>query len=347
MKWTLTIAACTLALILLFSSPSVAQKPFQFNPDLVKAAQKEGTVVVYTTTRRRVMDEISKVFEKKFGIRVDFTRKPTGAIVQMVTAQKMAGKIRFDVISTGDESIIQQWLKKGILVPYKPNTANLIPDTYHKSDQYINYRFVSLQVVVYSSKRISPEKAPKDWDDLLDPRWKGRIAIADPNSAGGTRTLVRLMVDKLGWGYFRKLAENEPLLVRSQASLIPLVLSGEADIVFSVAGADAVMAAHKGEPIKVLYPKPFTLALWLNSAVAKDAPHPNAARLWQDFSLTADAQKVYAAQGYYTTNPEAPPRYNRPRLEDIKTFTVNPVYLHKTEKKMLHTFTQIMEKARR
>ena len=345
-RWKVSTNGFLLACLLSLAWGADAQAANQISPDLIQAAQKEGDVIVYTTTRRGVMDALAGLFQKQFGIKVTFTRKQTGAIVQMVTAEKMAGRIRFDVVSTGDESVVRRWLKEGLLVPYKPRTASLIPDTIAKNDAYLNYGIVSIQTVIYSAKRVPLGRAPKDWVDLLHPRWKGRIAMADPRTAGGTRTLVRLMVDKLGWSYFEKLAKNEPLLIKSQAGLDRMVLSGGADVALSVAEADALLSVAKGEPIGIVYPKSFTLALWLNSAVAKNAPHPHSARLWQDFSLTTEAQTIYSKYGYNTSNPDTPAFHKRPKLTELELFPVDAEHLRKTSKGMLERFEQIMKKAR-
>lgn len=280
-----------------------AEVPKGYDPKLVEAGRAEGELVIYSAMRRSLGVQLIDQYEKLFGIKVHFTRKSTGAIVQMIEAERLAGAARFDVTGTADESVIRRWLKQGLLEPYNPANARHFPKKLAKPVGYLNYVWASMYVIAYNKKKVSADQAPRTWKDATDPKWKKRIAIADPKTAAGARLFLDIAYEKYGWEYFRALSKNQPLLVKSIAALPRLLLAGEADVTLVAAESDHVLRISKGEPFGLVYPTDFIPAAKFAVAIRKNAPHPNAARLWLEFELSPEAQRIYANSGRMALRP--------------------------------------------
>jgi iron(III) transport system substrate-binding protein len=138
-----------------------------------------------------------------------------------------------------------------------------------------------------NSKLVKPEEAPKDWKDLLDPKWKGQIAIGHPGFSGSVGVWVVTMKKLYGWDYFTQLAKNEPQVGRSIADGVSLVESGERKIAV-VPMTLAEGSKEQGRPTLPLYPASGLILPPGVTAVMAKAPHPNAGRLFLEFLLSKE-----------------------------------------------------------
>ena len=322
-----------------------AEVPEGYDPKLVNAAQAEGKLVIYSAMRRTLGVQLIEEYEK-FGVKVDITRKSTGSLVQMIEAERLAGATRFDITGSADESVIRRWMGQGLLEPYNPANARFFPKDVAKPVGYVNYTWLSLYVMAYNKNKVSSEDVPKIWKDALDPKWKGRLAMANPKTAAGARLLLDAAYENYGWDYFRALSKNAPLLVKSIAALPRLLSSGEADLVLAGSESDHLLRISTGEPFGVVYPDDFIPTSHFSVAMRKSAPHPNAAKLWMEFELSLTAQQIYAASGRIPLRPGISTPFKRPKLEDLKIQMADPDRLAKRRKELIDGFIKIMKEGR-
>lgn len=315
------------------------------NEELIRAAKKEGTVVLYHSMSRRVLKEVVKGFEKKYGFKVNWTRKGTGGIIRMVEAERMAGVLKCDILSTGDPTVFVRWKKEGTLMKYvTPNTPKFVKGLAIPEGWYTPSRttFVSMG---YSTKRVTKDEAPKSWKDVLDPKWKGRIAVVDPRKSGPSRWWLGVMVTKFGWGYFEKLAKNKPLLLKQSSTAAVALISGEVDVLVIGNEHDLLRRQTEGEPVGVIYPTEGLVFKTSPVGICANAPHPNAAKLWIDWESGPEAQAIASKVGGYAGI-----------LKDMKAYyprdpkVVNPdnmlaldaKWFMKNKKKLMKKFGKIM-----
>lgn len=242
-KWM--IAATLVASFLMSGWPSTSEAQKGYDPKLVQAAKAEGNLVIYSTTRRKVMQKLTALFTEQFGISVEHTRKRSSGITRMVEAERRTGRPRWDVTGAGDGSVVRRWLKEGVLIPYNPVNSKVFSKKVIKLEGFVNYMYINTYGIGYHTKKVSAAEAPKTWEDLLHPRWKGRIAMAIPKSAGA-RIMVDIAVRKYGWKFFEKLSKNKPLMAPSVRALRPLLLKGEADVVFPSGGPRSLRRKEEG-----------------------------------------------------------------------------------------------------
>lgn len=336
------LIAVSIFLAGLFVSPAGAS-----SDKIIRAAKKEGTVILYHSMSRRVLKKLVEEFQKKYGIKVTWTRKGTGGIIRMVGAERLAGVLKCDIVSTGDPTSFMRWRKEGALMPYvTPNTPNFVKGISIPGGWYTPSRttYVSMG---YSTKRVKESEVPKSWEDVLDPRWKGRIAIVDPRKSGPARWWLGVIVKKFGWGYIEKLAMNRPLVLKSASTSAVTLINGEVDLLVIANEHDLVRRAAKGEPVRPIYPKEGVVYKVSPVGICAKAPHPNAAKLWIDWESSAEMARVVSKfGGYPPTRTDIKPFHPRdPKVTDPdNVLGLELEWFLKNKNTMLKKFERILSK---
>jgi len=290
------VAGLCLALGALVTAASAGAQP------LADAAKKEGKVVIYGSLESGIMDEIEKAFTKKYGIGIDYFRASSNKTLDRVLTEHRAGRTLSDVVITNRGPMLL--LKKdGIFAKYvSPEAANFDADV-KDPDGMLSpiYRQVIVGIL-YNTKLVKPEEAPKSLEDLLKPEWQGKWVMPDPSRHFTTGVWIRNLEQLYGkdWLAFAgKLAAAKPILVESFIPSAQKIISGEAR-----AGITYVKYVHifgkDGAPLDyVRLPK--MLADGHHVGIQAKAPHPNAARLFEDFFISPEGMKILAAEGEFVT----------------------------------------------
>jgi iron(III) transport system substrate-binding protein len=271
-----------------FSFRSVAQD--SHTQKLIDGAKKEGALVWYMSASIEDAQAILLAFNKKYPfLKTDFFRAGSARLFNRITNEARAGKVLFDLVAVrGLET--HQLVKAGLLQPYVSPESAAYPAGFKDSKGYWVDYFDSYNVIGYNTQLVAREQAPKSWEDLLDPKWKGKIALDEENFSW-----YGAMTQK--WGkektqrYMRALAKQDIQLRNGQTLIAQLMAAGE----FSV----AMVLAHRIEKMKeqgapvawVTTLDPVTVSLHPIGIAAK-APHPNAAKLFVDFILSKDGQQL-------------------------------------------------------
>ncbi len=310
---------------------------------LVQAAKKEGKVVVYHSMSRKALKAMAIEFESKFGIKVQWTRKGTGGITRMVTAEKMSGKLRCDVVSLGDPSTFIRWTKENYLMKHLvPNDPAMMQNLVDPKGYALPDR-ADYMSIGYNINKVSASELPKSWLDVLDPKWKGRIAMIDPKKSGPARIWMGAMVKKFGWDYFRKLAKNKPLALKSYSTSAVAMVSGEVDIVIPGNESDILKRNARGEPVNNIYPTEGVVFRSARVGVCAKAPHPNAARLWVRYEVSAEGQALlHKVRGYVPIRSDVAVSTKRPANATKNMMFVDPAWFGKNKRKMLKKYSRIM-----
>jgi iron(III) transport system substrate-binding protein len=299
----LIFGAATAAFLLTGASvPASAMD--KYDPKILAAAKKEGEIVVYHSVNRKVLKKLCKAYEKKFGIKTNCTRKSSGGIVKMITADTMAGISKCDIVSVGDAGMFLIWKAKKSIQPYKSVNAGKMradlvdPEGWHHPARLTYYG------ISYSTKKVKPGEAPKDWEDVLDPKWKGKIGVVNPRTAGPARLWLSGMLKKYGWGYFQKLSKQKPLMIKSSSTAAKLLVRGEVSVI--VPGSDHGVSKRKKkkQPVELVYPKSGLMGKDSRVAICAGAPNLNAAKLWIDFETSHEGQSIVTSVGAYPPTRE-------------------------------------------
>jgi len=308
----------------------------------VEAAKKEGKVVWYTSLALPSAEKVAKLFEAAYpGIKVEVHRTGSQRILQRVMQELQANLKLVDVIHTSDAGHFVLLKEKKLLMKYTPAGVDPFPAGFKDRDGYYYGLRATVNVIAYNTKLVSTGEVPKGWKDLLDPKWKGKLVTAHPGYSGVIATHVLALVHLHGWDYFKQLAQNKLMLVQSAVDPAGVVASGERLVAVNGGDYYYYQMKKKGNPIEVVYPKEGVPLVVSPTAIASFAPHPNAAKLFTDFTFSRELQQVMAdSEGLYTGHPEVKYPSDKPKLSELKLLPVDPEELEKRNEEIKNRFIE-------
>jgi iron(III) transport system substrate-binding protein len=228
-----------------------------------------------------------------------------------------------DVFSSTDISQYPALLKRHALARYEPvNAAELALPYRGLGEKGFYYPTTgSMQILIYQTRSVTGADIPRRCTDLLDPKFKHRVAIAHPAFSGYFGQWVLAMRRQYGWSFFEKLAANNPRIGRSGNDPITMLNAGECVVGTGPASTSTVTAA-RGNPIGIIYPDDGTVVTVGPSAVVADAPHPNAARLFMEWLLSRDYADACREWSLEPVRADAEPLPGIKRISEIKTISL-------------------------
>ncbi len=301
-------------------------------PELIAAAQKEGKVVWYTAVDLPVAEKVAKAFEAKYpGIAMRVERTGGERIFQRI-AQEQASKINaVDVVNSSDAAHFIVWKRDEMLAVYVPeDVAKFYPDEHRDPDGMFASWRIWLCPIGYNTKLVKPEDAPKSYADLLDPKWVGKMVKAHPGYSGSIMTSTFQMARDLGWEYLEKLSKQKIMQVQSAADPPKKLALGERAVMVDGNDYLLIQMKEKGEPVEIVYATEGTPLIVGPSAVLKNAPNPNAARLLQSYMFSLEGQQLIVDQGgLKSAHKGVKEPATRTPLSKIKTMKDDPAAVEK------------------
>ena len=325
----LKAAAAAAAAVRLFATPARADAPppTAVTPDLIAAARKEGTVIWYTSVDLPLAEKVAKAFEGKYsGISVRVERSGAERVFQRLEQEYASGIHAVDVVNSSDASQLIVWKSEGILQPFVPDdVARFYPAAHKDPDgQFASFR-VGLCVIGYNTDLVKAADAPKSFADLLDPKWKGKLVKAHPGYSGTIMTATYQVSRDLGWSYFEKLAQQNVMQVQSSADPPKKLELGERAVMVDGNEYNMFQLKEGGKPVEIVYPTEGTPLIVGPNAVFKAAPNPNAARLFQCYCFSAEAQQLIVdVGGLRSMHPQTQEKPGRTLFKNVKTMRDDP-----------------------
>jgi iron(III) transport system substrate-binding protein len=309
---------------------------------LVQAAKKEGSVLWYTSLALPSSTAIAHTFKLKYtGIDVEVHRTGSQRVLQRVMQEAAAGVKNADVIHTSDAGHFELLKAKGLLLKYTPHGVTPFPEGFKdKAGFYYGMR-ATLSVIAYNPKIVADKDAPRTWKELLNTKWSGKEVTAHPGYSGIIMTHVLALVNVYGWDYFRDLAKNKLHIVQSANDPAGIVASGERPVGVNGAEYFYYKTLKEGNPIKMIYPKEGVPLIVSPVAIAKDAPHPNAAKLFTEYIFSKEMQQLLAdKEGLYTGHPDVTYPSDKPKLKELKLLPADADELEKRNAEIKKRFTE-------
>jgi iron(III) transport system substrate-binding protein len=296
------------------------------------AASAEGTLTWYTgQTDAETAEALGHKFSAEYpGIKVEVIRT-TGQVAYQRLLLDIKNKTpQCDVFSTTDISHMPILKERHELSEYTPeNAPRLMPQFLALSDDGYSYiTNASRYFLIYNTNFVKPEDAPKNWTDLLDPKWKGYVATGHPAFSGCTGVWCVGMRKIYGWEYFEKLAKNNPRIGRSAVDPVTLMTAGEVHVGLASANT-TYRTIEKGNPIAIANPTDGLSLCVTPSAIPANAPHPAAARLFMEWLLSENYSRMVAGDGSEPIRAGVPPRPDEPPLESQKVISLTVAEIRK------------------
>src|ERR1700753_4215187 len=314
---SVVVAGTTFSTRVLASAPP----PEPVTQALIDAAKKDGQVSYYTSTDLPVAEKVAKAFEAKYpGIAVHTERTGAERVFQRIGQEYSSNIHAVDVVNSSDAAHFIKWKGDGILLPYVPEDVAKFPAEHRDVDgQFASFR-VWLSIIAYHTTLVKAEEAPKSFADLLDPKWKGKIVKAHPGYSGTIMTATYQMQRDLGWSFFEQLAKQNIMQVQSSADPPKKLDLGERAVMADGNEYNIFQLKEAGRPVEPVYATEGSPLIIGPNGVFKDAPHPNAAKLFQSFCLRPQGQQlIIDVGGLRSVHPDTKDKAGRKPLKDIKT----------------------------
>jgi iron(III) transport system substrate-binding protein len=324
-RWVLPLVALATA------APAFAQDA------KLAAAQKEGSLTLYTSFAEKDLPPLILAFEKKYGIKVSVWRAGSEKVLQRTLAEAAARRYEVDAIHSSAlemETLHREKILQPVASPY---SADLIAGALRPHGSWVA-TYLSVWVQVYNTRLVKKEDLPRRFQDLLDPKWKGKLGI-EANVAEWYSTVASSMGEEKGIQFFRDLVARNGISVRTGHSLLNnMVVAGEVPLALTVYQFMPEAARRKGAAIAWFVLEP-AVARMSGIGIARRAPHPNAALLFYDFMLSTEAQELLVSMEYIPTNVRVPSL-----LADRRFTLVDPAVALDESDKWARSFEEVILK---
>lgn len=312
---------------------------------LIKGAKKEGAMTIYSAlTINQALRPLVKGFMAKYPfLKVEYWRGSSRKIAQKVLAEMRASSLVADVME--GSGLAKPMVKARAVARFSTPATNTIPAKFRDKDSlWVPSRF-SYFGTAYNTKLVPAGTQPKTWQDLLDPKWKGKIAWRAKSESGALLFITNLrltMGEKKAEAYLKKLSKQGVINFSGSArTLVNRVVEGEYPIALNIFMHHPIISRKKGAPVdsQPMEPVPSINGTMM---IPKGVKHPHAAMLFVDYYLSAEGQKVLRKARYFPVLPSVKPRKELerivPRLSGARENFVSPAVLFKSRKKSQQLF---------
>ncbi len=329
-RWTL--AALTSCVLLGLAPAAVAQssspqgsleaatyKGADRQQRLIAGAKKEGTLLLYTSAPPDDVAILTDTFEKKYGVKVRVWRASAENVLNRTVTEARGNRFEVDIIDTNGpemESLHREKLLQAVNSPY---LVDLIPQAIQPHREWVGTR-LNIFAFGYNPNLVKKADLPKSYEDLLDPKWKGKLGV-DATDDDWFSAVVGVLGEARGLKLFREIVAKNGISVRKGHTLLTnLVISGEVPMALTVYNYKAEQLKNKGAPIDWFVFSP-AIARSNGAGVLRHAPHPNAAVLYYDFMLS-DAQTILLKRDFVPTSKKADTKLNRMPIKFIDSAVI-------------------------
>src|SRR6266700_484049 len=286
--------------------------------ELYEFARREGEITWYTAhSNDTTAQALGRDFEAAFpGIKANVVRTTAQVAYQRLTQEQKAGAMQVDVFSSTDIGHYVALKEKSL-----PENGSKLIEVYrnYDPDGYYTVTSAGLIAIGYNTAKLKEADAPKNWPDLLDPKWKDKIALGHPGFSGYVGTWVVSLKKLYGWDFFEKLAMNNPQVGRSINDTVTMLNAGERIVAGSGPVGTAMESAGKGNPLAMTYPTDGSVLIIAPSGIPKGVKHPNAAKLFMEYLLSVEASQIWVEHFNESMRPEVKSLNGAKSAADVKT----------------------------
>jgi iron(III) transport system substrate-binding protein len=286
---------------------------------LVEGAKKEGTLTIYSSATVEDMTALTTAFTKKYGVKTQVWRASSENIIQRAATEARGNRFDVDVFETDGVAMEAIYREKLLQEVRTPLLADLMPQAIRPHKEWIGDR-VQIFTAAYNTRAVKKDDLPKSYDDLTNPKWKGKLGI-EAADHDWFSAVVGSMGEEKGVKLFREIVTKNGISARKGHTLLAnLVVTGEVPLALTTYLYKVLQLKNDGAPIDYIVLPP-EVARPQGTGMARKAPHPNAAVLFMDF-LLSDGQEILAKRDFIPTNVKV-----KPLPENMPLIFVDPALL--------------------
>lgn len=280
---------------------SVSRRTFLRNAGMAGAAASltglstdvlgaDQSIIWYSASGSKPCEDWSNMFKAKTGNTVEFFRIGGVKLTQRIEQEIKANQVKLSVMDFSIPGLMNEWVKKGWVMKYDSPEMKYYPKEL-RLDGYWTPVNVLTVAIAYNADHVKPEEAPKTWEDLLNPKWKGKMVASDALSSGAIMHSFNALQMAFGKSYMEKLAKQDMLIKAGSGDVTQTLISGERPIAALVLDYYIVDAARKGANVYIVQPDAGIPASLEIVAIPAKAPNPEVGKKFLDFALSKEAQE--------------------------------------------------------
>jgi len=283
-----------------------------------------GTVRIYVSLATSAMTRLVAALGKHFpNLKIDFVRAGSVETVKRFVAERQAGRIGADLIHGADPGGFEYFAQKGWLdarLAALPLAQDYRDGFVDRGAGWVALRATGI-ALMYNTKLVAKDALPKTWKELIEPKWKSRIAISDPTRAGSSFSHLYAMWKMYGPDYLDKLAQNDVFVAGDGTATRAAVANGERDVA-PVSEYDAFEFAKEGKPVDVAWLDDGTIMLPAPVAVVKGSPNADNALALAQYMLSREGQELISGIILsWSARKDVKAPGGKPELDQIKLAT--------------------------
>ncbi|MHC1727563.1 MAG: ABC transporter substrate-binding protein [Syntrophobacteraceae bacterium] len=302
---------------------------------LVLAAE----VVLYSSNPSELLDLVSKGFEAKTGIKVSVVRLGTGEAMKRIAAEKE--KPLCDVFWSGDVAVLEN--AKENFQTYKSPEAAALPPGYVEKEARWTASNAHVMIIMVNKSLVKAEEIPSTWKDLFDPKWKGKIVLANPEKSGSAYAQAYGIYKLYGWDGINKLIANSKIL-DSSSLIYKGVAAGEYPLGITMEYAAHRYVAGGDKNVGIVYPKDGAFIAPEAAGIVKNCPHPEEAKKFIDYLISKQVEdEVFEKFSRRPARLDAGETEGLPSLKNITVLTAfDPMEADRLQKEILAKWKEIV-----
>ena len=286
---------------------------------LVEGAKKEGELTLYTSAPVDDVVVLTEAFEKKYGVKVKVWRAGSEKVLQRAVTEARSARFDVDIVDTNGPEMEALHREKLLTEVKSPYLGDLIPQAIQPHREWVGSR-VNIFAAAYNTNMVKKEDLPKKYEDLLDPKWKGKLGIEAEDWDWFSGVIGELGEAK-GVKLFHDIVAANGISVRKGHTLLTnLVASGEVPLALTVYNYKAEQLKRKGAPID-WFTFPPAIARPNGAGMMRNAPHPHAAVLYFDFTFT-DAQAILLKRNFVPTSKKVKTVLNQMPIKFVESSVI-------------------------
>lgn len=298
--------------------------------ELYDAAQEEGNLVVYSGFPEGAELAIQEAFSEDTGISVENVRAPTGQLVERILSEAGADQLGADAIRISDIALVTQVGEAGVYAEHEIPNADVYDEQFIDPDGLWFASVIPTMGLSYNTELVDEADAPTSWEDMLDPQWEGNLCLGQAGAGGSTFSWAYYQRVELGIEYWEALAEQNPSILSSTATVAEENARGECAVAINHQGTTALQI-NEGAPLQFVFAEEANTVWPHYLSLTSQAPNPSAGALFVNWSMSLRGQTVAAtAATDFVPHPDAP----SPALGDVEfppLDEVNPYYADNDE----------------
>ena len=258
-------------------------------------AAAQQSILWYSASASAADEDWSKLFKAKTGVGVEYFRIGGVKLTERIEQEVRARQVRFSVMDISIPGLMSEWSRKGLLAKYDSPESAHYPAATRLAGYWTPVNALTLSMA-YSADYIKPEDAPKTWEDLLHPKWKGRMTMSDALYSGAALHWYAALRSVYGKSFMEKLAKQNILVRNGSGETTDTIISGERPLAAMLLDYYVVAAMQKGANLYLVQPPEGIPASYEVIGLPANGPNPELGRKFLDFALSREAQELWEAK---------------------------------------------------